>query len=421
MSGQVDRDERAPLQTMPWWVAVIGAAAVAVSATATTLWLLSIAGHDASLRIEAIKIGLSVGAGTGGAVALLLAVRRQWLSERTQAHAEDVARITHAHAEAVARDNAYDATQRRVTELYGKAVEQLGHANAPVRLGGLYSLERLAQDHSEHRQTVVDVVCAYLRMPFNPPLSVPAESQKPLVDKDVGSSSAETRHGGSDVREELQVRLAAQRMLARHLALSDDRSIVDQHANISGIYWDGMRIDLNGAHLVEFDLAQCRLGHADFRYAQFSGGAIFTEAQFDGDVMFDGAQFGRYAMFAEAQFDRCVTFDGVRFHGDAIFIEARFDEDATFVDTQFNGDAIFSGANFSKHAGFGKARFGKDVKFVSAKFDGGGLAWFDGVEFSTRPDFTGALARHPGDRHSWPDGWHIHPGSPSGMAPLVRQ
>ncbi|MGI5228167.1 hypothetical protein [Actinoallomurus sp. CA-142502] len=153
---------------MPWWVAVISAAAVALSATVTTLWLLSIARRDASLRLEAIKDGLTVGAGTGGAAALLLAMRRQWLSERTQAHAEDLAHVTQAHAEEVARDTAYDATQRRVTEPYARAVEQLGHVNAPVRLGGLYSLERLAQDHQEHRQTVIDVVCAYLRMPFDP-------------------------------------------------------------------------------------------------------------------------------------------------------------------------------------------------------------------------------------------------------------
>ncbi|WP_285619130.1 hypothetical protein [Actinoallomurus iriomotensis] len=110
---------------MPWWVAVISAAAVALSATVTTLWLLSIARRDASLRLEAIKDGLTVGAGTGGAAALLLAMRRQWLSERTQAHAEDLAHVTQAHAEEVARDTAYDATQRRVTELYARAVEQL--------------------------------------------------------------------------------------------------------------------------------------------------------------------------------------------------------------------------------------------------------------------------------------------------------
>src|SRR4051794_16068373 len=52
---------------------------------------------------------------------------------------------------------------------YAKAIEQLGHDKAPVRLGAMYSLERLAQDNLEFRPAVVDVLCAYLRMPFEPP------------------------------------------------------------------------------------------------------------------------------------------------------------------------------------------------------------------------------------------------------------
>jgi hypothetical protein len=59
-------------------------------------------------------------------VALVLSGRRQWHSEETQ------------------RDTREDAVARRITELYGKAVEQLGSDKAPVRLGGLYALERLA-------------------------------------------------------------------------------------------------------------------------------------------------------------------------------------------------------------------------------------------------------------------------------------
>jgi len=56
--------------------------------------------------------------------------------------------------------------QGQVTDRYTRAVEQLGHEKAPVRLGALYSLEHLAQDNPQYRQTVVDVVCAYLRMPY---------------------------------------------------------------------------------------------------------------------------------------------------------------------------------------------------------------------------------------------------------------
>src|SRR3954453_1652294 len=67
------------------------------------------------------------------------------------------------------QDRAYKLNQsQQVTETYSKAVEQLGHDQAPVRLGALYSLVSLAQDNPPRRQTVVDVVCAYLRMPYVP-------------------------------------------------------------------------------------------------------------------------------------------------------------------------------------------------------------------------------------------------------------
>jgi hypothetical protein len=129
------------------------AAAVLITLTvglAAVLWLLEQAdqvpaGKDrATLQADAVKTGATIALGTGGAAYLLLAYRRQRLEE-------------------------VDTRERRITELYSKAVEQLGHEKAPVRLGALYSLERLAQNNPEHRQTVIDVFCAYLRMPYRLP------------------------------------------------------------------------------------------------------------------------------------------------------------------------------------------------------------------------------------------------------------
>lgn len=48
-------------------------AAITAAAWAATTWLLSVAGNNASLRVKAIKAGLTVAARTGGAAALLLA------------------------------------------------------------------------------------------------------------------------------------------------------------------------------------------------------------------------------------------------------------------------------------------------------------------------------------------------------------
>ena len=107
--------------------------------------------------IDAIRTGLSAAVGTGGAFALLLAFRRQRSTEVSAVHT-----IT-------------DATERRVTELYAKAADQLGSDKAPVRLAGLYALERLAQDNPSQRQTIVNVICAYLQMPYTPPGATPVE------------------------------------------------------------------------------------------------------------------------------------------------------------------------------------------------------------------------------------------------------
>ena len=49
---------------------------------------------------------------------------------------------------------------------YQDAAEQLGHEKEAVRLAGVYSMARLADDWPEQRQTCIDVLCASIRMPI---------------------------------------------------------------------------------------------------------------------------------------------------------------------------------------------------------------------------------------------------------------
>ncbi|MFI0411903.1 hypothetical protein [Actinomadura sp. 3N508] len=100
----------------------------------------------ARLRVDAVRTGLAAGAGAGAAVGLMLAFRRQ-------------------HQELATALDELDAAERRVTELYNVAAEQLGSDKATVRLTALYTLERLANDNERHRQTIVNIICAYLRLP----------------------------------------------------------------------------------------------------------------------------------------------------------------------------------------------------------------------------------------------------------------
>lgn len=175
-----DSTDPAPRRTpLPRWTvpAVAGVALLLGAAVLVLLWRwidgLPFADTEkrASAHIEALKVASGIVIGGGGLFALYLAARRQ----RTQELELEVRRIELAqrdrvqvHAEQVADDARQDAVERRVTDLYTKAADQLGSDKAPVRLAGLYALERLGQGNPDHRQTVIDVVCAYLRMPYTP-------------------------------------------------------------------------------------------------------------------------------------------------------------------------------------------------------------------------------------------------------------
>lgn len=49
-----------------------------------------------------------------------------------------------------------------LAERFYKATEQLGSASDDVRIGALYSLERLANDHEDYYLQVIKVVCAFV-------------------------------------------------------------------------------------------------------------------------------------------------------------------------------------------------------------------------------------------------------------------
>jgi hypothetical protein len=51
----------------------------------------------------------------------------------------------------------------QVTERFSRSVEQLGHKSPEVRIGAIYALERIANDSQPDRQTVLEVVTAYIR------------------------------------------------------------------------------------------------------------------------------------------------------------------------------------------------------------------------------------------------------------------
>ncbi|MEV1005518.1 pentapeptide repeat-containing protein [Nonomuraea sp. NPDC050202] len=353
---------------------------IGAAAWATTEWLLQdldklpIA-EQISARIAAARTALAAAAGVGAAVTLMLAVRRQRHQELATAH------TTH------------DAAERRVTELYTKAADQLGNDQAPVRLAGLYALERLAQDTPALRQTIVNVICSYLRMPYQLPQDdrqdldpgVPRAAIGGVADR---SSPSIKR----DPQEEHEVRLTAQRIVTAHLRYDDSpaprRWWPAGHIDPNPRHWPDIRLDLTGAVLIDFSLSACRVGNVDFQDAAFSGDATFGGVFFSRDARFDGASFSGLAVFDEAVFCGCAGFRA-----------ATFSSNTRFRKVAFSGDTEFGGAVFSSGALFDKATFASGAGFNGAT--GLEAASLIGVRLAPVAE---------GVRREWPSAWQVASG-----------
>jgi pentapeptide repeat protein len=318
-SGKAAREGARPAwrPISAWWWMLAAAAAVVIVAFVVTTWLLTIASNakpgtdQANARLDAVRTGLAAGAGAGAAVGLMLAFRRQ--------HHQEIATVL----------TDLDATERRITELYTKAVEQLGNDKAPVRLGGLYALERLAQDNPAQRQTIVNVLCAYLRMPFAP--EAPGEVSDP--------QAAEAP--GDTWQQERQVRLTAQRILADHLRI-DWFEGQPAPGPVGPEFWPDMRLDLTSATLIDLNFYRVVAADARFAGAMFTGTAQFYEATFGG-ASFHAAKFTQDAAFSRASFKGHADFSKATFAGRSWFSQASFGRDADFNDASFSGDAMFYG------------------------------------------------------------------------------
>ncbi|WP_327033927.1 pentapeptide repeat-containing protein [Micromonospora ureilytica] len=344
------------------------------------------AAERAKLQIEAIKYGLGSIAAGGAAAALLLAVRRQRHAEQVHEHTVD------------------DAAERRVTDLYTKAAEQLGHADAAVRLAGLYALERVAQSNPKQRQTIVNVLCAYLRMPYTAPADAKADTASgstPLTALPMPSGQP-LPTDARNPHQELQVRLTAQRILSAHLCLPDDvepRQAPSITPSPHERFWLDVDLDLTGATLISWDLRRGNvrnvsfdsvsfLGDAGFGETTFNGEALFHGATFNGDALFHGVTFNGEASFSGATFSGIAGFSGATFRGIAGFLRVTFNSVVGFREATFSGGAWFPEATFSDNAWFSRVTFSGDAGFSRATFSGD--ATFSGATFSDDAGFDGA-------------------------------
>ncbi|KAA9375199.1 pentapeptide repeat-containing protein [Microbispora cellulosiformans] len=326
---------------------------------------------DTTNLLEIVKISLAVVGGIGGAVALVVAYRKQRLAEEDNHRAREQ------------NDRAREAARREDTKLYVErfttAANQLGSDAPAVRLAGVHALAALADDWEGGRQMCIDVLCAYLRMPPEP-------------EPDAGHNLA----GHVGWRAMREVRATIVRLIAAHLSGNAPISWSGADLDFTGVVFDGanFRDAVFSGGLVSFGGAEFSDGLVSFNGAKFSDGTVsFAGAKFSGGtVSFGWAEFsGRLVTFAHAEFsDGRVSFVGAKFsEGLAWFDGAVFSGSRVVFDgAEFSdGGVSFAGAEFSDGlVSFDRAVFsGSLVVFAGAEFSGGLVDFSETADWSHPP------------------------------------
>ena len=290
---------------------------------------------------------------------------------------------------------------RTLNERFATAAGQLGGDKpAAVRLAGVYAMAGLADDWRENRQTCVDVLCGYLRLPYDPD---PGNDAKP-AERAAYRANREVRH-------------TIIRLIGDHLRGGAARSWEGLNFDFTSVIFDGgdfNRANFSGG-IVRFDRAEFSGGEVSFFKAEFSGGEVsFLGAEFSGGrVSFEQAKFsGGRVSFSDAVFSGgTVSFQLAAFaDGVVSFFRAKFSDGAVnFFNTQFShGTVNFDQAKFS----------GCTVRFDGANFSSGWVP-IRGAEFSGGTvDFGGARFSGGMVDFSSSYGWSFPPAFPwTGTAP----
>ncbi|TCB93515.1 hypothetical protein E0H26_22400 [Micromonospora zingiberis] len=324
--------------------------------TLYVLWLLyqrpklasiSASGVDPKTLFDASKVALTIVGGIGGVVALVVAYRRQRLNE-----------VEHN------RENT-----KVFTERFTAASEQLGSEKSAIRLAGVYAMASLADDWEAGRQTCIDVLCAYVRMPYTPigdhkryaRKSGPGSQPEPVApDSEVAPEVKYVGEARYNPREEQQVRDTVIRVIKEHLrpeAASD---------------WFGQSFDFTGSTFEDLRFGDIALTNCN---------VSFDKCTFYGETDFSGVYFRACK----------VSFTGAIFAGGIGFEYSLFEDSKVGVygDLVDNGRILFQGSQFvSGEVNITTPRIGGSVDFIEAEFDGGTVSLFN-LALEGDPNSTG--------------------------------
>lgn len=331
-----------------------------------------------------------------------LDAQKKTLSSQLDAQHDNLELQLTSQEEKDKRDHSREVhTERR--SRYTKAVEQLAHEKAAVRLGGIYTLvglvdEWLDDDNIDREnqlkegQVIINNLCSYIRSPF------PTGQKVEILESGIAPDGYEEEkfiadqaalHEEQDIRRTIFVEMSKR---SSTFTKNEKGEMVPSPST-----WSDFEFDFSRAPIF-YPLNDLTIEKGNFSSAKFHAKAEFSRVTFTCNADFSRTNFTQDADFIDATFIDNADFSGAIFTGEAKFIGATpfinakdfsrvtFTGNADFSNTEFLSAANFMGANFVHEANFNNAKFTGDVSFRDVIFTG--EAKFGGVTFTSNANFV---------------------------------
>ena len=344
----------------------------------------------------------------GGAALVLLETYRKNTNDRAKANADIKAALKNQEHQAEVfkeqirqfDENAFKERKAERREQYTKAVEQLGNASAPVRMGGVYTLIGLVDewlldenlDYTEkvrEGQVIVNNLCAYIRSPFILASYYDELSEdKPSSEGIYKDNQQKFYTDKAEFTSEADIRLSIIKEIHNRLQSPDK--------NTPGV-WSDFEYDFSGSiFFYPVDLTKSYYT----KPVNFSGSTYQDEVRFDGSVYKDEADFGSsiyksWATFDGSTYTGWVGFNCSTHQSWADFSASTYQDGATFMSSTYQSWADFSNSTYQSEVYFSDSTYKGKADFCGSTYQN--EVYFSYSTYQSEADFSDSIYQGKAD------------------------
>ena len=321
---------------------------------------------------------------------------------------------------------------------YAKAVEQLGNASAPVRIGGVYTLIGLADEwlldknlayleRVREGQVIINNLCTYIRSPFALASHYDELTQdSPTAEGPYKNREQEFYIDKATIKSEADIRLNIIKEIRHRLqgpdkntpgAWSDfeydfsgsiffypvdlTNSYYQKPVNFSSsTYQDWVdfsnsiyqsRADFNDSTYQNWADFRGSIyqGRADFNSSTYQNVVYFSDSTYRGEVCFNKSTYRDFVYFDRSIYQNWADFYDSTYQDEASFTDSTYLDMVSFFDSTYQEVVSFSDSAYWNGGGFSNSIYQGEVDFSNSIYVGG--IGFSNSAYRGKANFSGSI------------------------------